>query len=113
MSALGQNRTCAPQDVMSALPPEADMCSALAHVCFGPIADIASCCQRLQMQVNLCGIQARSARSLCLGWNDRRSCPVFRKNLHKQYAKRQCGLILSGMCEVSRFKKVLPSFIDR
>jgi hypothetical protein len=26
--------------VMSALPPKADMCSALAHVCFGPIADI-------------------------------------------------------------------------
>ena len=26
--------------VMSALPPKADMCSALAYVCFGPIADI-------------------------------------------------------------------------
>jgi hypothetical protein len=26
---------------MSALPPKADMCSALAHVCFGPKADIA------------------------------------------------------------------------
>ena len=25
--------------LMSALPPEADMCSALAYVCFGPIAD--------------------------------------------------------------------------
>ena len=25
---------------MSALHPKADMCSALAHVCFGPIADI-------------------------------------------------------------------------
>jgi phage replication-related protein YjqB (UPF0714/DUF867 family) len=25
---------------MSALPPRADMCSALDHVCFGPIADI-------------------------------------------------------------------------
>jgi hypothetical protein len=25
---------------MSALPPKADMCSALAHICFGPIADI-------------------------------------------------------------------------
>src|SRR5262249_39483758 len=30
-----------PQTVMSALPPKADMCSAPAHVCFGPIADIA------------------------------------------------------------------------
>jgi hypothetical protein len=28
--------------VMSALPPKADMCSALADVRFGPIADIAS-----------------------------------------------------------------------
>jgi hypothetical protein len=27
--------------IMSALPPKADMCSALAHVCFGPIADMA------------------------------------------------------------------------
>jgi hypothetical protein len=25
---------------MSALPPKADMCSALAHVCFGPKADM-------------------------------------------------------------------------
>jgi hypothetical protein len=25
---------------MSALPPKADMCSATAHVCFGPKADI-------------------------------------------------------------------------
>jgi len=25
---------------MSALPPKADMCGALAHVCFGPIADM-------------------------------------------------------------------------
>jgi hypothetical protein len=29
-----------PQKAMSALPPEADMCGALLHVCFGPIADI-------------------------------------------------------------------------
>jgi len=27
---------------MSALTPKADMCGALAHVCFGPKADIAS-----------------------------------------------------------------------
>ena len=41
MSALGQKQTCAAQKVMSALPPIADMCSAQAHVCFVPIADIA------------------------------------------------------------------------
>jgi hypothetical protein len=40
MSALDHKRTFAPQKVMSALAPKADMCSAPAHVCFGPIADI-------------------------------------------------------------------------
>ena len=35
-----QERTCAVQYVMSALPPIADMCDALAHVRFVPIADI-------------------------------------------------------------------------
>ena len=39
MSALGRKQTFAPQNVMSALAPKADMCGALAHVCFGPIAD--------------------------------------------------------------------------
>ena len=39
MSALGHKRTFALQKVMSALPPKADMCSALGHVCFVPIAD--------------------------------------------------------------------------
>src|SRR5262249_56973157 len=42
MSALGQKQTFAPQNVMSALLPKADSCSAEAHVCFGPIADITS-----------------------------------------------------------------------
>jgi len=42
LSALGQKQTCAAQNVMSALRPKADMCSANRHVCFGPIADIAS-----------------------------------------------------------------------
>jgi hypothetical protein len=42
MSALGQKQTCTAQNVMSALPSKADMCSALAHVCFEPIADIDS-----------------------------------------------------------------------
>src|SRR5262245_25823181 len=58
MSALGQKQTFAvqeamsaftpnsdresrhPQNVMSALPPKAEMCGALAHVCFGPKADM-------------------------------------------------------------------------
>jgi hypothetical protein len=60
MSALGQKRTCAPQKIMSALPPtatakadmpqmsmsasppRADMCGATSDVGYGPIADIAS-----------------------------------------------------------------------
>ena len=40
MSALGQKQTFAAHQPMSALPPKADMCSALADVCFGPKADI-------------------------------------------------------------------------
>jgi hypothetical protein len=40
MSALGQKQTFAVQNGMSALPPIADMCSALADVCLVPIADI-------------------------------------------------------------------------
>jgi len=42
MSALGQKQTYAVHHPMSALPPKADMCSALADVCFGPKADINS-----------------------------------------------------------------------
>ena len=40
MSALGHKQTFAAQKVMSALPPKADICSALAHVRQVPIADI-------------------------------------------------------------------------
>jgi hypothetical protein len=40
MSALGQKQTYAAQQVMSALPPKADMCDAKTNVCFGPIADM-------------------------------------------------------------------------
>ena len=40
MSAFGQKQICAAQNTMSALPPKADMCGALAHVRFVPIADI-------------------------------------------------------------------------
>jgi hypothetical protein len=35
MSALGHKQTFALQNVMSAFPPKADMCGAVAHVCFG------------------------------------------------------------------------------
>jgi hypothetical protein len=42
MSALGQKQTCAMQNVMSALPPIADMCSATRYVRFVPMADISA-----------------------------------------------------------------------
>ena len=42
MSALGQKQTYAVQHGMSALPSIADMCSAVVHVPFGLIADIAA-----------------------------------------------------------------------
>ena len=38
MSALGQKQTCAAQKAVSALPPKADMCSALTHVRFRAIS---------------------------------------------------------------------------
>src|SRR5262245_57463231 len=41
MSALGQKQTYAVHQAMSALPPKADMCSAIPDVRFGPKADIA------------------------------------------------------------------------
>src|SRR5262249_18404378 len=40
MSALDHEQTSRSAIAMSALPPKADMCSAVAHVRFGPIADI-------------------------------------------------------------------------
>jgi hypothetical protein len=39
MSALGHKRTLAVQNMMSALHPKADMCSATNDVRFGPKAD--------------------------------------------------------------------------
>jgi hypothetical protein len=41
MSALDQKQTFAAQNGMSALTPKADMCSAIGHVRFVPIADMA------------------------------------------------------------------------
>ena len=42
MSAKGHKQIYAPQKAMSALPPKADVCGALACVCYGPEADIGS-----------------------------------------------------------------------
>jgi hypothetical protein len=43
-----------PQTVMSALPLKADMCGALAHVCFGPEADIERTERKLLAQLVSC-----------------------------------------------------------
>ena len=52
MSALGQKQTCATHKLMSALPPKADMCSALAHVCFGPKADMCNANRHVRFTPN-------------------------------------------------------------
>src|SRR5262245_45926484 len=53
-----------PQKAMSALPPKADMCGALVHVCFGPIADM----DRLLDQLICAGEQWQwNADAECLG----------------------------------------------
>jgi hypothetical protein len=50
MSALGQKQTFAVQKGMSALPLKADICSALAHVRFGPRADSCSAVKRIAIR---------------------------------------------------------------
>ena len=52
MSALGQKQTFALQNVMSALPPKADMCSAIRHVRFVPIADMTDLSRNSMMDQN-------------------------------------------------------------
>ena len=62
MSALGHKRTFAVQNGMSALAPKADMCGALTHVRFGPIADISS---DGQMGASMHRPPWRASTSLC------------------------------------------------
>jgi hypothetical protein len=64
MSALGHKRTFAVQNGMSALPPKADMCSALAYVRFGPKAD--SCAQQKE---SLFDHLAASREQTDINWN--------------------------------------------
>ena len=53
MSALGQKRTFAVQNRMSAFPPKADMCSATRCVRFVPIADMALMSRHLWRDFNV------------------------------------------------------------
>ena len=69
MSALGQKRTHAVQQRISALPPIADICSATRDVRFGPIADM----RRLNQTLRRRGEQWLRA------WSSRRcGSPVVR-----------------------------------
>jgi hypothetical protein len=45
------SRTFCDARSISALPPKADICSALTHVCFGPIADISTLLKQLDVLV--------------------------------------------------------------
>ena|SRR6186713_1348224 len=63
MSAKGHKQIYAPQKAMSALPPKADVCGALACVCYGPIADIELFNDLTGNLLNVSGY--RQAQSLC------------------------------------------------
>ena len=81
MSALGQKQTFALQNVMSALPSKADMCGAMAHVRYGPKADILASNPRGWVQQNhLAPVYAQSSRpplkDLDLIWPHQRSADL-------------------------------------
>ena len=59
MSALGQKRTFAVQNSMSALPPIADMCGAKRDARFGPKADIARYSITSSARASSCGGRVR------------------------------------------------------
>src|SRR5262249_44897946 len=86
MSALGQKPTCAPQKVMSALPPKADMCGANEHVCFEPITDIGRQFVRYRM-VKGCYRRGSSTRTKQTVPNIQPSTP------------RGCCLLASGLVQ--------------
>ena len=65
MSALGHKRTFAVQNAMSALPPKADMCGALAHVRFVPIADMCKCGLRCAAYAHMVALKPPSTMICC------------------------------------------------
>jgi hypothetical protein len=52
MSALGHKQTYAVQNIMSALPLKADMCSAARDVCFGSKADVRTAISNVRFTPN-------------------------------------------------------------
>ena len=71
------------------------------------------CTRRAIFQIRPKPANSIIARLLWPGRNYRRTCPGIRKNLYKQYAKRELRLVLSGMGKVPRFIKVFPGLVDR
>ena len=65
MSALGQKRTCAAQNAMSALPPKADMCAATRDVRFVPEADIRCRLSMCQLPDRRCPVPEVSFTIVC------------------------------------------------
>jgi hypothetical protein len=78
MSALGQKRKFAPQNVMSALFPKADMCGATRDVRYRPIADIVRC------------TAVRGRRSVIYVFQPRQGCgPLESPRLHGPASRSQ------------------------
>ena len=76
MSALGHKRTFAVQNVMSALPPKADICSALAYVRFVPIADIMGQADHFGLGISICIGMSAGVSMLWPAGKVGRSCGV-------------------------------------
>src|SRR5262245_53242657 len=85
MSALGQKQTYAVQNGMSALPPKADMCGALAHVRFGPNSGLSR--MLFDQIVSASEERLRNGESECLGSLEIDSKLIFGRRLHWQISR--------------------------
>jgi hypothetical protein len=75
MSALGQTQTFAVQKGMSALPPEAEMCSAMRDVRLVPIADI-------DLIKKAPGVSSRGVRRFIVFWVSYYFAPLWQFAWH-------------------------------
>src|SRR4029450_10226263 len=97
MSALGQKQTLAPQKVMSALPPKADIRGAKRNVCFGPIADIPGIWPSHKNTF----MHARSAR-----WRCAFATPLGRKNRRQAEGQARISALQGAQGPGHKFKAV-------
>jgi len=79
-SALGQKQTFAPQKVMSALPPKADIKCVFRHVCFGPIANMAEKRRGCLREPRLPQVAARGTSALTICGNRACDCDHHFRN---------------------------------